>query len=208
MKIMLVDDFPVVVHGLKRLLQEEFINAEIKEVLDADTALELSKNEDWDLIILDIQLHKKDGLEILKEINSRKENKKVLMLSMFSEDIYALRAFKLGAYGYITKSSAPEELINAVKHILSGNKYISEQFAQKMGQSVKNKSGLTLHEQLSDREMRVLSLLVKGREVGDIARDLELSVSTISTYRHRILKKMDMKTNSELIAYALRNELF
>jgi DNA-binding NarL/FixJ family response regulator len=205
---MLVDDFPVVVQGLRRLLQEEFTNAEITEVTDADQALSLANGEDWDLIILDIQLNKKDGLEILKELNSGNKKKKVLMLSMFSEDIYAARSLRLGACGYITKRSAPEELITAVTQILEGKKYISAEFAQKLAGQLKNKSSLSSHEQLSDREMRVLSMLVKGKDVGEIARELALSVSTISTYRHRILKKMDMKTNSELISYSLRNELF
>ncbi len=208
MKIMIVDDFPVVVHGLKRLLQEEFQDAEIREVSDGNTAVNLAQSQSWDLIILDIQMQKKDGLEVLREINAGNEKKKVLMLSMFSEDIYALRSIKLGAYGYITKRSAPEQLITAVKQILDGKKYISGTLAEKMAGRLKKNNELTLHEQLSDREMRVLSLLVKGKEVGEIAKDLSLSVSTISTYRHRILKKMDMKTNSELIQYSIQNELF
>ncbi len=208
MKIMIVDDFPVVVHGLKRLLQEEFQQAEIREVLDGNTAVKLAREENWDLIILDIQMQKKDGLEVLREINATKEKKKVLMLSMFSEDIYAIRSMKLGACGYITKRSAPEQLITAVKQILSGKRYISSTLAEKIAGKLKKSSELLLHEQLSDREMRVLSLIVKGKEVGEIAKDLSLSVSTISTYRHRILKKMDMKTNSDLIRYSLQNEMF
>ena len=208
MKIMIVDDFPVVVHGLRRLLQEEFHDAEIHEVLDGNTAIKLAQTQSWDLIILDIQMPKKDGLEVLREINVGDEKKKVLMLSMFSEDIYALRSIKLGAYGYITKRSAPEQLITAVKQILDGKKYISGTLAEKMAGKLKKNIELSLHEQLSDREMRVLSLLVKGKEVGEIAKDLSLSVSTISTYRHRILKKMDMKNNSELIRYSLQHELF
>ncbi len=208
MKIMIVDDFPVVVQGLKRLLQQEFHQAEIREVLDGNTAVKLALEENWDLIILDIQMQKKDGLEVLREINSGNEKKKVLMLSMFSEEIYAFRSMKLGAYGYITKRTAPEQLIKAVRQILDGKKYISNTLAEKIAGRLKKRSNLLLHEQLSDREMRVLSLLVKGKEVGEIAKDLGLSVSTISTYRHRILKKMDMKTNSELIRYSLQNEMF
>ncbi len=208
MKIMIVDDFPVVVHGLKRLLQEEFADAEIVEVLDASTALSLGETEKWDIIILDIQLPGKDGLEVLNEMSSWEEKKKVLILSMFAEEIYALRAMKLGAFGYITKRSAPEELVNAVKQIIDGNKYISPAFAQKMANIIGSSSPLSLHEQLSSREKQVLSLIVQGKEVGDIAGELCLSISTISTYRHRILEKMNMKTNSELITYAIRNELF
>lgn len=205
---MIVDDFPVVVHGIKRLLQEEFQDAEIEEVLDGEMALKLANEQEWDLIILDIQMEKKDGLDVLREINAGTEKKKVLMLSMFSEEIYALRSMKLGAFGYITKRSAPEQLITAVKQILSGKKYISSTLAEKIAGRIKNNNQLSTHEHLSDREMRVLSLIVKGKEVGDIARELSLSVSTISTYRHRILKKMDMKTNSELITYSIRNDLF
>ncbi|TAH40369.1 MAG: response regulator transcription factor [Bacteroidetes bacterium] len=208
MKIMIVDDFPVVVHGLKRLLQEEFPQAEIREVLDGNTAVKLATDENWDLIILDIQMQKKDGLEVLREINSVADKKKVLMLSMFSEEIYAIRSMKLGAYGYITKRSAPEQLITAVKQILEGKKYISGTLAEKIAGRLKKSPELLLHEQLSDREMRVLSLIVRGKEVGEIAKELCLSVSTISTYRHRILKKMEMKTNSELIRYSLQNEMF
>jgi len=208
MKILLVDDFPVVVHGLKRLLLEEFPDAEISEISDAGTALKVAKETEWDLMILDIQMERKDGLEILREIISWDKDKKVLMLSMFSEDIYAIRSMKLGASGYITKRCAPEKLINAVKQILSGKKYISESLAEKLATRIKGTASLSLHEQLSDGEMRVLSHLVKGKEVGEIAKTLSLSVSTISTYRHRILKKMHMKTNSELIGYSIKHELF
>lgn len=208
MKILLVDDFPVVLHGLKRLLLEAYPKAELIEVIDGSSVLELSKSSKWDLIILDIQLGTRDGLEILKELISHNKNQRVLILSMFSEEIYALRAMKLGAHGYITKQSAPEELISAVNRILGGNKYISNNFAQKLANNSRNKTSLLPHEKLSEREMQVLSQIVKGKEVGEISKSLFLSVSTISTYRHRILTKMEMKTNSELITYAFRNQLF
>lgn len=205
---MIVDDFPVVVQGIKRLILEEFPGAEIHEVLDGNTVLKLIKEHQFDIILLDIQMGKKDGLEILSEIKSHNENQKVLMLSMFAEDIYAIRSIKLGAQGYITKKSAPEQLLKAVHQIIDGKKYISESLAEKMAERISSKTTMEPHEFLSDREMRVLSQLVKGMEVGEIAKALSLSVSTISTYRQRILKKMKMKTNSELIGYSLGKELF
>ncbi|MCX6290219.1 MAG: response regulator transcription factor [Bacteroidetes bacterium] len=207
LKILIADDFPVVLHGLKRILEEEFTDASIVEVDTGNKVIEKSRIEKWDVIILDINMPGRNGLEILKQLKYEFPGTPVLILSMYPEDQYAIRAMKLGAAGYLTKKSASDELITAIKQILSGRKYISSSLAETLAGRLKKDSDKQLHEYLSDRELQVLCMIANGKDTGAIADELSLSASSISTYRARILEKMDMRTNAELINYAIKHEL-
>lgn len=159
------------------------------------------------MIILDINLPDQSGLDVLKELKSMHPDLKVLILSMYPEDRFAVRALKAGANGYVTKESANTELIKAIRKVMQGRKYVSESLAEKLAFGLESDSGRPPHEKLSDREFQVLCLLGSGSGINAIASRLSLSVSTVNTYRSRILEKMDMKTNMELIHYCVKNNL-
>jgi len=180
--------------------------AEFGEARSGAEAINLIRDSEWDIAILDISLAGRSGLDVLKEIRQLRPKLPVLMLSMHAEDQYAMRAFKAGASGYISKASSRDELRQAVLKVIKGGRYISPSMAERMVFDISS-SDKPPHEQLSDRELEVLCLIASGRTVGEIATSLSLSDKTISTYRRRILDKMHIRTNAELTHYAIRNHL-
>jgi two-component system invasion response regulator UvrY len=207
MDILIVDDHPVVRKGLKQILEAEFDPANIGEAEDSRQALELVRSQPWDVVILDISIPPRSGLDILGEIKAERPKLPVLILSIHPEDQYAVRALRAGASGYLTKECAPKELVNAVGMILKGGKYISSSLAEKLADRLSPDAQLPLHERLSDREFQVLCLIASGKTTSEIAAELFLSVKTIGTFRARILEKMGMKSNAELARYAIKNGL-
>jgi DNA-binding NarL/FixJ family response regulator len=163
--------------------------------------------DDFDLIVLDIAMPGRGGLDVLKEIKNKKPRLPVLILSMYPEDQYAVRVLKAGASGYMTKESAPHELINAIKQISKGKKYVSPSLAEKLALDLEITTGRPSHESLSDREYQVMCMIASGKTLKEIAEKLSLSIKTISTYRSRILEKMNMKSNAELTHHAIKNRL-
>ena len=190
--------------GVKGLFASD--TAEFGEARSGSEAVNLVREKDWDIAILDISLAGRSGLDVLKEIKQIKPKLPVLMLSMHAEDQYAMRAFKAGASGYISKASSRDELRDAVLKVIKGGRYVSPSMAERLVFDLSSSEKLP-HEQLSDRELEVLCLIASGRTVGEIAASLTLSDKTISTYRRRILDKMQLSTNAELTHYAIKNGL-
>ena len=207
LKILIVDDHPVVRSGLAQMLTAGFPSASVRESGNAAEALERIWNERWDVVIVDISLPGKSGLDLLKEIKTECPSLPVLILSMHTEDQFAVRALRNGAAGYLTKETASQELLMAVQKVLDGGKYIRPSLAEKLVSHLGYDSQKSPHETLSDREFQVLRLIAAGRTSKEIASELCLSIKTISTYRSRILDKMQMRNNSELMRYALQNHL-
>jgi len=207
LKILIADDHPIVRQGLKQILSEEFEIEALGEAKNSQEVLDLVRKENWDMAVLDITMPGRGGLDILKELKSQYPKLPVLMLSMHPEDQYAVRVLKAGAAGYLTKESVQGELVKAIKKILGGGKYVSPSLAEKMAFDLETKTEKPLHETLSDREYQVMLLIGSGKTVSQIAEELSLSVKTIDTYRTRILEKMKMKTNAELMHYVIKNKL-
>ena len=208
MRILLVDDHAVVRHGLKQILADEFKRASFGEARNAQEALNRVWKENWDVVVLDITMPGRSGLEVLKEIKQSRPKLPVLVLSMHPEDQFAVRLLKIGAAGYMTKESAPEELVGAIRKVVEGGRYVSTSLAERLAGYVS--SGDTQkspQELLSDREFQVLCLIGSGKTPGEIAKALSLSVKTISTYRARILEKMGMRNNAEMMHYAMQHQL-
>ena len=203
-RILTIDDHEVVREGVKGLFANG--TADFGEARSGAEAINLILNNEWDIAILDISLAGRSGLDVLKEIKQLRPKLPVLMLSMHAEDQYAMRAFKAGASGYISKASSRDELKQAVLKVIKGGRYVSSSMAERMVFDLTSSEKLP-HEQLSDRELEVLCLIASGKTVGEIATSLSLSDKTISTYRRRILDKMQMGTNAELTHYAIRNKL-
>jgi two-component system, NarL family, invasion response regulator UvrY len=207
MRILIADDHAVVRLGLKKILAEAFKKAFVGEATNSQEALDRVWNEPWDVVILDLTMPGRTGLEVLKEIKREKPKLPVLILSMHPEDQFAVRLLKAGASGYMTKESAPEELVGAVKKAIAGGRYVSNKLAEKLASLVARDVNAAPHESLSDREFLILRLIASGKPVSAIARELSLSVKTVSTYRARVLEKMSMANNSELVHYAFQNQL-
>ncbi len=206
-RILIVDDHEVVREGLKKILDEQTGATTFGEAGTAPEALRLAREHDWDVVVLDISLGNRSGLELLKELKQLRPDLPVLILSMRSEEQYARRALKAGASGYITKDSPRAELVKAVSKVMSGGRYLSPSVAEKLIFDFETGTGRPPHEALSDREFEVLRLIASGKTVSEIASMLSLSDSTVSTYRGRILEKMGMRTNAELTHYAFSNKL-
>ena len=207
MNILLVDDHELIRNGLSRILTEEFPFAKIHEAFNGTDAEKMARKESWDIIIMDMSMPDKTGLDVLKQLRSESIKTPILIISIYSENQYALRVLKSGGNGYITKDSPRNEFINAVKIILAGKKYISSSVAEKLASRFDVDINKELYEIISDRELQVLKLIASGKAVSEIADELSLSIATISTYRHRLLEKMDMKNNAELTHYAINNHL-
>jgi two-component system invasion response regulator UvrY len=205
-KVLIVDDHAVVRTGIKQILIE-IAHFTVEEAKTGRSALDKVANQKFDLVILDISLPDKNGLDVLKEIKINNSTLPVLILSMHSEDQYAVRALKAGAAGYMTKESAGEDLEIAVQKILAGGKFITPSLAEKLAQYLETDNTKMPHETLSDREYQILCLLASGKSLTEIGQDLNLSVKTISSYRTRLLKKMHMKTNAELTQYVMTNNI-
>jgi DNA-binding NarL/FixJ family response regulator len=203
-RILTIDDHEVVREGVKGLFPPDV--AHFGEARSGPEAISQIREGEWDLAILDISLDGRSGLDVLKEIKALRPKLPVLMLSMHAEDQYAMRAFKAGASGYISKASSRDELREAVLKVIKGGRYVSPSMAERMVFDL-HSSEKPLHETLSDRELEVLCLIASGKTVGEIAESLSLSDKTISTYRRRILDKMQLNTNAELTHYAIRNGL-
>jgi DNA-binding NarL/FixJ family response regulator len=207
MKILIADDHAVVRQGLKQILAAEFKQAVFGEASTGQQALELAWRDNWDVLVLDITMPGQNGLDVLKAIKKTRPRLPVLMLSMHPEDQFAVRMLKIGAAGYMTKESAPAELVGAVKKVISGGRYISPALAEKMAAYLAIDVQTAPHERLSDREFVVLRLIASGKTVSAIAQELSLSVKTVSTYRTRILEKTGMQNSAELTHYAIQNQL-
>jgi len=206
-KILIADDHAVVRRGLKQILAEEPNMAVFGEACNAQEVLKNVREQNWDIVILDITMPDRSGLEVLKELKNIRPKLPVLILSIHPEEQYAVRVLKAGAAGYMTKESAPEELVKAVRKVIRGSKYISPSLAEKLAFDLETDSEKPLHETLSDREYQVMCMIASGKTVKEIAKELYLSVKTISAHRARILEKMKMKTNAELTHYAIKNRL-
>jgi DNA-binding NarL/FixJ family response regulator len=207
LRILLADDHAVVRHGVKQILAEAFAQATFGEAQSAHELLQLVGSERWDIVVLDLTMPGGNGLEALKQIKHDHPQLPVLILSMFPEDQYAVRTIRAGAAGYLNKESAPEELVQAIRKVLHGGEYISESVADELVLHARQKDDQALHKHLSDREYQVLCLIASGKEVREISTELALSAKTISTFRARLLDKMNMKTNAELTHYAIKNGL-
>ena len=194
-------------HGLKQILADEFKKADFGEARNGQEVLDFIWKENWDVVVLDITMPGRSGLEVLKEIKKARPRLPVLVLSMHPEDQFAVRVLKSGASGYMTKESAPNELVGAIRKIMAGGRHISTSVAEIMASYITLDSQRPPHEQLSNREFQVMRLIASGKTVSEIARMLSLSVRTISTYRARILEKTGMKTNAELTHYAFQHQL-
>jgi len=207
MRILIADDHAVVRQGLKQILAEAFKRASFGEAANSQETLERIWKEHWDMVILDLTMPGRSSLEVLKEIKQRHRSLPVLILSMHPEDQFAMRLLKAGASGYMTKESAPEELVGAVRKAMAGGRYISAAMADKMASLLVNEAQAAPHETLSDREFLTLIQIASGKSVSVIARELSLSVKTISTYRVRLLEKMGLSNNAQLVHYAFQNHL-
>jgi two-component system invasion response regulator UvrY len=207
LKLLIIDDHPIVRRGLKQILSEASISLKIDESSHGDAALEKINNDLYDIVLLDISMPGRSGLELLKQIKSIKPELDVLILSIHPEEHYGPLVFRLGASGYVSKSSAPEELIKAIQKVVKGGKYVSSSLAEKLVYELDKKNPQNPHSELSTRELQVMIKIAAGKTLTDISKELFLSKKTISTYRTRILKKMRMKNNAQIIHYALKHKL-
>ena len=206
-RIIIADDHPIVRAGMKQIISEASDMSVADEASDGRQLLHKIRTENFDVVILDITMPHIDGLDVLKQLKIEKPKLPVIILSIHPESQYALRVLKAGSSGYVTKTSAPDELINAIRKVHRGGKYISPSIAEKLAFQLEADFEEMPHEALSDREYQVLCMLASGKTVTEIADELALSVKTVSTYRSRILEKMNMKNNAELIHYAVQNKL-
>lgn len=206
-RILIADDHAILRRGLKEILVRELEGAVCGEANDATEVLARIQDGDWDLAILDITMPGRSGLDVLRDLKAARPKLPVLVLSMYPEDQYAKRILRAGASGYMNKESAPEELIKAVRKVLGGGRYVSAALAEKLASDLSADTGRPIEEALSDREFEVLRMIAAGKTVSQIAEDLHLGVTTVSTYRARILEKMNMATTAELMHYALYNHL-
>ncbi|MCY7292321.1 MAG: response regulator transcription factor [Ferruginibacter sp.] len=206
-RILVADDHTVVRRGLRQILLEGFPGAYVEEVGDAEDLIKHVVKSEWDVVISDLSMPGRSGLDALQQIKQLHPNLPVLILSIHPEEQYALRVLKAGASGYLSKDMAPDELVNAVKKVMLGKKYITASVAEKLAATLDQDHNKPLHEFLSDREFNVLKMLSAGRSVSEIAETLFLSVTTVSTYRSRIMTKMNLKNNAELTLYSMENKL-
>jgi DNA-binding NarL/FixJ family response regulator len=207
MRILIADDHAVVRQGMKQILAGAFKRSVFGEAANSQEALDRVWKEQWDIVVLDLTMPGRSGLEVLKEIKRAKPKLPVLILSMHPEDQFAVRLLKAGASGYLTKESAPEELVGAVNKAIAGGRYVSSALAEKLALLIVRDVDSAPHEGLSDREFLILRQIASGKTVSSIASDLSLSVKTVSTYRTRLLEKMAMSNNSELVQYAFQYQL-
>jgi len=205
--VLIVDDHAVVRRGLAEILTDEFSGVEVGHADNVADARQCLRQQQWDLAIIDIALPEESGLMLLKEIRDVWPDLPVLVLSFHPEKRYALRALRAGAAGYLTKEAAPRELVSAVRKVLDGGKYVTQSIAERLAFKVEDGTGEAPHERLSDREYQVMVRIASGKTVSQIADEMRLSVNTISTYRSRLLDKMNMETNAEVTRYAVENEL-
>jgi two-component system invasion response regulator UvrY len=205
--VVVVDDHAVVREGLKRIIAESGGMTVSGEAADGFEAMQVLKKQPCDVVLLDITMPNKSGLDVLKELHAESPRLPVLVLSMHPEDQYAVRVLRAGAAGYVTKESAPQKLVQAIKKVVRGGKYVSPSLAEKLVYDLGSATDKAPHEILSDREYQVLCMIASGKTVTNIAEELSLSVKTISTYRVRILEKLKMNNNAEITRYAIKEGL-
>ena len=205
-KIMIVDDHAVVRKGLIQILEEHSDVYSIDEASSGDELLEKLKTHQYDVIVLDISMQGRDGISTLKTLKKQNNTAKVLAFSMYPEDQYALRLIKSGAMGYLNKECATDEFLKAIERVSKGHKYVSPELAELLLKSV-DVDGAPLHDDLSDREFQVMCMMAKGKSPTQIATELNLSINTVSTYRIRILEKLNLKNTAEITHYAIKNRL-
>lgn len=206
-KVLVADDHAIVRRGLIQILADHCDISVIGEASDAVELFTLARAQAWDIAILDISMPGRGGLEVLKELKTEFPSRPVLILSIHSEDQYAVRALRAGAAGYLTKESAPPKLVNAIRKAMQGGKYVTPSLAEKLAFNLAPDPDRLPHEELSDREYQVLCAIASGKTVSEIAEEMILSVKTISTYRARLLEKMSLKNNAELTHYAIQHGL-
>ena len=204
-RIILADDHSFVRLGLIQILKDEYPSVEIKQVSDGESLVKEVTLNDWDLVISDLDMPGRNGLEALQQIKLIKPRLPVLILSIYSEDLYAVRVLKAGASGYMNKNAAPEELIIAVERILTGRKYITPEIAERL--LIQSDIKTNLHEDLSNREFEIFKMLALGKTTTQIADELFLALTTVSTHRHRIMEKLGLNTNSDLTRYAINHHI-
>ena len=207
MRILCVDDHAIFRQGVRQILLQHDRLVRIGEAATAAAALQLAREAHWDVVILDLSLPDRSGFQLLTELKNERRDLPVLVLSMHGEDEYAIRALRNGASGYLTKESAPEELIAAIQKVMQGGRYMTPALAEKIAFAYASPASQAPHQALSEREMEVLQLIGAGKSLKEIAAQMALSVKSVSTYRARVLEKMTMSTNADLIRYVVENNL-
>jgi DNA-binding NarL/FixJ family response regulator len=206
-RVLIADDHPVVRQGLKQMLGAEADLTVAGEASSSQETVELCGRVAWEVAVVDYNMPGKGGVELVKELRRRFPQRPVLVLSMYPEDQYAVRVLKAGAAGYLTKESAAEELINAIRKVAKGGRFVSAALGERLAQELAGGEDQPLHRKLSDREYQIMWMIASGKTMGEIAQQLFLSPNTISTYRARILEKLELKNNAELMRYAIRHQL-
>ena len=206
-RVLIADDHAIVREGLKQIIGDSALITVAGEAENAQQAIQKVREGGFDVLLLDISMPDRNGIDVLKQVKKELPSLPVLMLTMHREDQYAIRAMKAGASGYLTKQSAPSELVNALQLVATGRKYITPSLAEEMANQIGDDPGKPLHETLSDREYQTLIMIASGKTVTEIAAELALSVKTISMYRARLLQKMRLRHNAELTHYAMRHKL-
>jgi two-component system, NarL family, invasion response regulator UvrY len=207
MNVLIADDHGIVRRGLKDILADEFPRLCVTEVSNAQEALVVSRKQTWDLVLLDIKMPGRNGLEVLDELKKLQPKTPVVIISAFPEGEYAIRAFKLGAAAYVAKEGASDELLAAVRKVLSGGRYVTAALAEKLAATLSGETPTNPHETLSNRELEVLRLVATGKTIKEIGAELHLSEKTVGTYRLRLSKKLNLSTNVELARYAIQHQL-
>jgi DNA-binding NarL/FixJ family response regulator len=207
MRVLIADDHPVVRHGLRQILSGNSDVVVVGEAKNGDEALQMARKLDWDVAVLDYSMPGRSGLDLLGDMKREFPQRPVLILSMHPEEMHARRVLKAGGAGYMNKESAGEELAAAIRKVMNGGKYVSSAMAERLALELSPDTQKPLHEMLSDREYRVMWLLASGKPIKRIAKEMFLSPSTISTYRVRILRKLGVSSNAELVQYAVRHQL-
>ena len=206
-RVLIADDHAILRRGLKEILTRELEGVSCGEAENAQQVLAETQSREWDLVILDITMPGRSGVDLVRNLRSSHPHLPILVLSMHPEDQYGKRVLRAGASGYMTKESAPEELIKAIKKLLTGGRYVSPALAERLARDLADNAFRPRHENLSDREFEVLRQIASGRTVSQIAEELKLSVATVGTYRARLLEKMGMSTSAELMRYAMEQHL-
>ncbi len=207
MKILIADDHEVVRRGIREILVEGLSFIQVGEAGDTSSLVEMALAEDWDIVISDLSMPGGGGIEAIRRIREMKPVQKILIITIYPEEQYAIRVFQAGATGFLNKDTAPDQLIRAVQTIMDGKKYIQPSLAEKMTAVIGLEANLLPHELLSEREMEVMLRIAKGQSVSQIAKELSLNPNTISTYRSRILQKMELSSNTEITRYTVEQKL-
>lgn len=206
-RVLIADDHPIVRQGIQKIVDANADMRVASEAVDAKQTLERASTDPVDLVLLDLAMPGADGLDVLKDLKRRRPHLPVLVLTMYSEEQFAIRALKAGAGGYLTKDAVPEELVRAIRTVVGGRHYISSTLGDRLATSLVEGSGNPPHENLSDREYQVFRRIASGQTTREISEELKLSVKTVATYRGRILEKMRLRSNADLVSYAIRNGL-